>query len=122
MTSLQPLLPASDPLTSPWRKRSSYDVASALVRSGVLPELNYRQAVEAFGESGAAELIYLVGLYCLVSVTLNGFDVPVPEKSAGLILCGRIGPNSFVAEMVLLCLLVAHPRHPASWARSSAIG
>ena len=28
---------------------------------------------------GAAELIYLVGLYCLVSVTLNGFDVPVPE-------------------------------------------
>ena len=57
-----------------------YDVASALVESGVLPELSYRQAVQAFGESGAAELIYLVGLYCLVSVTLNGFDVPVPEK------------------------------------------
>ena len=61
----------------------AYDVASALVRGGVLPELNYREAVKAFGESGAAELIYLVGLYCLVSVTLNGFDVPVPEKSAG---------------------------------------
>jgi hypothetical protein len=29
--------------------------------------------------SGAAELSYLVGLYCLVSVTLNTFDVPVPE-------------------------------------------
>jgi hypothetical protein len=27
-------------------------------------------------------LIYLVGLYCLVSVTLNGFDVPVPEPNA----------------------------------------
>ncbi|MGA8623390.1 MAG: carboxymuconolactone decarboxylase family protein, partial [Pseudolabrys sp.] len=25
------------------------------------------------------ELSYLVGLYCLVSVTLNSFDVPVPE-------------------------------------------
>ncbi len=61
----------------------AYDVASALVRGGVLPELNYRQAVQAFGESGAAELIYLVGLYSLVSVTLNGFDVPVPEKEAG---------------------------------------
>jgi hypothetical protein len=58
----------------------AYDVASALVRGGVLPELNYRNAVEAFGLGGAAELIYLVGLYCLVSVTLNGFDVPVPEK------------------------------------------
>jgi hypothetical protein len=44
-----------------------------------LPELTYRRAVEAFGSSATAELIYLVGLYCLVSVTLNGFDVPVPE-------------------------------------------
>jgi alkylhydroperoxidase family enzyme len=57
----------------------AYDVASALVQQGVLPELNYRQAVAAFGKHGAAELIYLVGLYCLVSVTLNGFDVPVPD-------------------------------------------
>jgi 4-carboxymuconolactone decarboxylase len=60
----------------------AYDVASALVGHGVLPELTYRQAVKAFGEHGAAELIYLVGLYCLVSVTLNGFDVPVPEPDA----------------------------------------
>ena len=44
-------------------------------------ELTYRQAVQAFGEYGAAELIYLVGVYCLVSVTLNGFDVPVPEPT-----------------------------------------
>jgi 4-carboxymuconolactone decarboxylase len=57
----------------------AYDVASALVGGHVLPELTYKQAVGAFGEAGAAELIYLVGLYCLVSVTLNGFDVPVPE-------------------------------------------
>jgi alkylhydroperoxidase family enzyme len=60
----------------------AYDVASTLVGHGVLPELTYRQAVLAFGEHGAAELIYLVGLYCLVSVTLNGFDVPVPEPEA----------------------------------------
>ena len=60
----------------------TYDVASALVNGGTLPELSYRQAVNAFGQHGAAELIYLVGLYCLVSVTLNGFDVPVPESEA----------------------------------------
>jgi 4-carboxymuconolactone decarboxylase len=59
----------------------TYDVASALVSGSVLPELVYRQAVATFGEEGTAELIYLVGLYCLVSVTLNGFDVPVPEGS-----------------------------------------
>jgi hypothetical protein len=62
-------------------RRIAYDVASALVDHGVLPELTCRQAVQTFGEQGAAELIYLVGLYCLVSVTLNGFDVPVPEPS-----------------------------------------
>jgi 4-carboxymuconolactone decarboxylase len=60
----------------------AYDVASALVSGGVLPELTYRQSVRAFGEEGTAEIISLVGLYCMVSVTLNGFDVPVPEVDA----------------------------------------
>jgi len=58
----------------------AYDTASALVSGGVLPELSYKRTVAAFGEQGAAELINLVGLYCLVSVTLNGFNVPVPEE------------------------------------------
>jgi 4-carboxymuconolactone decarboxylase len=56
----------------------AYDVAAALVGTGGLPDLNYRQAEQAFGKHGAAELVFLVGFYCLVSVTLNGFDVPVP--------------------------------------------
>jgi 4-carboxymuconolactone decarboxylase len=58
----------------------AYDFASALVSGGVLPELTYRAAVAQFGPHGAAELSYLIGLYCLVSVTLNTFDVPVPES------------------------------------------
>ena len=57
----------------------AYDLASALVSGGVLPALTYRQAVALFGEEAMAEFIYLVGLYCMVSVTLNGFDVPLPE-------------------------------------------
>lgn len=57
----------------------AYDFAFALVNGGVLPELTYRAAVEQFGAHGAAELSYLIGLYCMVSVTLNTFDVPVPE-------------------------------------------
>jgi 4-carboxymuconolactone decarboxylase len=60
----------------------AYDVASALVNGGVLPTLVYNKAIEHFGAYGAAELIYLVGLYCMVSTTLNGFDVPVPEEVA----------------------------------------
>lgn len=57
----------------------AYDVTSSLLRGGILPELLYQKATEHFGKAGCAELIYLVGLYCMVSVTLNGFDVPVPE-------------------------------------------
>lgn len=58
----------------------AYDVAYALVTGGTLPRPTYDLAVSTFGQHGANELIYLVGLYCLVSVTLNGFNVPLPEK------------------------------------------
>jgi alkylhydroperoxidase family enzyme len=58
----------------------AFDVAYALSRGGTLPEPLYRLAVKTFGQHGANELIYLVGLYALVSVTLNGFNVPVPER------------------------------------------
>jgi len=58
----------------------AYDVAYALVGGGVLPEPCYARAKKLFGQHGANELIYLVGLYCMVSTTLNGFNVPVPER------------------------------------------
>jgi 4-carboxymuconolactone decarboxylase len=58
----------------------AYDVAFALVNGGTLPEPCYRLALEKFGQHGVNELIYLVGLYALVSMTLNGFNVPVPER------------------------------------------
>ena len=57
----------------------AYDVASALIAGRLLPEPTYGQAIELFGENGTAELINLIGLYCAVSITLNGFDVPVPD-------------------------------------------
>jgi 4-carboxymuconolactone decarboxylase len=56
-----------------------YDLVAALLDGGVLPNLTYRQVLDRFGGTATAELIYLVGLYCLVAVTLNGFDVPLPE-------------------------------------------
>lgn len=58
----------------------AFDVAYKLVRGGTLPEPLYRLAVDAFGQHGANELFYLVGLYSLVSTTLNAYNVPVPER------------------------------------------
>lgn len=56
----------------------AYDFAAILVDGGLIPPLLYSAMVDTFGEDGTAEFIYLVGLYCMVSTTLNGFKVPVP--------------------------------------------
>jgi 4-carboxymuconolactone decarboxylase len=58
---------------------AAYDVASRLSNGGQLPEYTYHAALKAFGEKGTAELVYLIGCYCLVSVMLNAYDVSVPE-------------------------------------------
>ena len=58
----------------------AFDVAYKLVRGGTLPEPLYKLSIATFGQHGTNELIYLVGLYSLVSTTLNGFNVPVPER------------------------------------------
>jgi 4-carboxymuconolactone decarboxylase len=56
----------------------AHDVAKALLCGGVLAEPLYVLALDRFGQLGVNELIYLVGHYCFVSITLNGFAVPVP--------------------------------------------
>jgi alkylhydroperoxidase family enzyme len=58
----------------------AFDVAYKLVRGGTLPEPLYGLAFKTFGQHGANEMFYLVGLYSLVSVTLNAYNVPVPER------------------------------------------
>jgi 4-carboxymuconolactone decarboxylase len=55
----------------------AYDVAADLLNGGVLAEAAYQRAIGWF--LGVEELIYLVGHYCFVSMTLNGFDIPVPD-------------------------------------------
>jgi len=58
---------------------TAYDAAAALLKGGVLAASAYQRAVDMFGQHGVNELIYLVGHYCFVSITLNGFDIPVPD-------------------------------------------
>ncbi|MBB5447791.1 MULTISPECIES: carboxymuconolactone decarboxylase family protein [unclassified Paraburkholderia] len=56
----------------------AYDVAASLMAGGPLPGNIYKAAVLAFGTDGAAELIFLIANYSLVSVLLNAYDIPVP--------------------------------------------
>ncbi len=59
----------------------AFDVASVLTRGAQLPDSTYQAAKSAFGEQGVAEIIYLVGFYCLISVLLNGYDAAVPGRA-----------------------------------------
>jgi alkylhydroperoxidase family enzyme len=62
----------------------AYDMAAALNRGGPLPETIYRGALTTFGEVGLAEIVFLVGCFSMVGVTLNAFDASVPGREEGL--------------------------------------
>lgn len=59
----------------------AYDATSVLMRGAQMPETTYQLALGAFGGDGVAELMFLTGFYCLISVLLNGFDAAVPGRA-----------------------------------------
>ena len=59
--------------------RLSYQLASQLLNQHRVDAATYRQGVELWGESGMIELVTVIGYYCIVSLTLNTFEIPVSE-------------------------------------------
>lgn len=49
-----------------------------LLATGDVSARTYSAAVAAIGDTGVVELTLLVGYYCLISFTLNAFEVPLP--------------------------------------------
>lgn len=56
-----------------------YDYASVLVATGRVDDKTHARALGVFGEQGLVELVGIIGYYHLVSLTLNAFNVPLPE-------------------------------------------
>lgn len=56
-----------------------YDFFSEYFATNRVSAATYARAIEAFGERGLVELMGVSGLYGLVSMTLNVFEVTVPE-------------------------------------------
>ena len=52
-----------------------------LLQTRRVSDATYRLAVEAFGEAGVVDLTGLVGYYTLLAMTLNTFEVSVPEDA-----------------------------------------
>ncbi|MFI9837464.1 hypothetical protein ACIHFD_10545 [Nonomuraea sp. NPDC051941] len=59
----------------------AHDVAARLNAGAPLPGALYRSAVSAFGESGTAELVFLIAQYAAISMVLNAYDVPLPPDA-----------------------------------------
>ena len=73
--SEKPLLNADD-------ERLVYDFVSELLESRTVSQSTYDQAEATLGRLGVVDLVGIVGYYCLVSITLNVFDMPLPNGEA----------------------------------------
>ncbi|MBT3702662.1 MAG: carboxymuconolactone decarboxylase family protein [Alphaproteobacteria bacterium] len=56
-----------------------HDYATELVADGRVSDDMHARALAIFGEQGVVELVGVIGYYHLVSLTLNAFNVPLPE-------------------------------------------
>ena len=60
-------------------ERIVYEFARELVENRRVTEERYVAALALLGESGAVELVGILGYYTLVCMTLNAFEVPLGE-------------------------------------------
>jgi 4-carboxymuconolactone decarboxylase len=56
----------------------AHTIAHTMVTGHIVQAATYKQAVKLLGEDAVAELIFLIGSYSLIAMTLNGFDMPAP--------------------------------------------
>lgn len=55
-----------------------YEIISELYETRRLSDSTYQRGVDALGSVALVELVATAGYYCMVSMTLNAFDVPLP--------------------------------------------
>lgn len=60
-------------------ERVVYDIVTQLLANHRVDAATFEAGKELLGEQGLVELVSTVGYYCLISMTLNLFEVPLPE-------------------------------------------
>jgi 4-carboxymuconolactone decarboxylase len=58
---------------------AGYAFANELLENKKVSDATYRNAVKVLGEAGVVVLTGIVGYYSLVAMTLNAFEISVPE-------------------------------------------
>ncbi|MCR0982559.1 carboxymuconolactone decarboxylase family protein [Roseomonas populi] len=64
------------------QEQAIYDVSTTLMATRRVPDDLYRRGVEVLGERGMVELVALLGYYTLVAMTLNVFEIGLPDAFA----------------------------------------
>ena len=59
-----------------------YDVCTQMLNTRRVSDATYKRALAAFGMQTLVELIAIMGYYCMVSITLNAFEAPLPAGEA----------------------------------------
>ena len=65
-------------------EQAVYEFATMLSHEHRVSDAVYQDVRDRFGEQGVAELVGILGYYTLVSMTLNTFEVPVPDGETPL--------------------------------------
>jgi 4-carboxymuconolactone decarboxylase len=64
------------------RGQAAYEMAKELMeKKGPLNKDRWDDAVKLFGMDGALGILHYIGVYCSVSVLVNGIDAPVPDPN-----------------------------------------
>jgi 4-carboxymuconolactone decarboxylase len=70
------------PFTRGPREAVVHSVATALMKRGKIDNALYARAIEVLGEKAMVELVGILGYYSLVALTLNAFEIGLPEHLA----------------------------------------
>ncbi|HEY7162984.1 MAG TPA: carboxymuconolactone decarboxylase family protein [Candidatus Binatia bacterium] len=65
-------------------ERVVYAITTELNTTRQLSETNYNRGIAAFGEEAMVELVSAIGFYSMVAMTLNAFQVSVPDGTKPL--------------------------------------
>ncbi|HIG42969.1 MAG: hypothetical protein ABGY96_30255 [bacterium] len=57
----------------------SYRIASEMLETHGITDQTYKAGVDAFTETCMIELVTTIGYYCLISLTLNSFQIPLED-------------------------------------------
>jgi 4-carboxymuconolactone decarboxylase len=60
-------------------ERAVYDFCTELLRDRFVPDATFQAALDRLGKQGIVEMTVLLGYYALVAMTLNAFQVALPE-------------------------------------------